>query len=412
MYRTLVLRNRGRADISSADVTSIMIEEPVAMTGAAGLSIGSAVTFEIAPTTAYYFSLDSGSTLTLGSGSTVSADRISVIGGTLSTGIDLDFLDSQDFVLSGAGNLEVLGGVTFSLATFNQSNIGSGTVNINSGARISTADSRITLNTGVTLIKNGALGAMGDVIGSLYMKSGSVMTTSLGNVQGLNLVVSDTLEVAGGSSPARIHADNLGNTASLPNNYGGSYGGIGAKGPTASAAYGVVESAQLMGSGGHLTRGGGLIHIEAGVARIYGVISANGETKTNVNCAAVDQGTGGGSGGSIQVEVSHFSGSGTIRTNGGSGYCGYGGNSGGGGGGGRIAVYYDSIDSQYPTLQSAGGSGENNSTDAARRGSAGSIYLRASRADTGVPGSVIYDNSGNESPPSLRYGLICRCSKR
>ena len=29
VYRTLVLRNRGRADISSADVTSIMIEEPV-----------------------------------------------------------------------------------------------------------------------------------------------------------------------------------------------------------------------------------------------------------------------------------------------------------------------------------------------------------------------------------------------
>ena len=57
-----------------------------------------------------------------------------------------------------------------------------------------------TIASGVTLIKDGALGASNDEIGSLTVASGGVITHSSRNLDGLALTVAGTLNVQAGGA--------------------------------------------------------------------------------------------------------------------------------------------------------------------------------------------------------------------
>ncbi|HEX4351148.1 MAG TPA: carboxypeptidase-like regulatory domain-containing protein, partial [Verrucomicrobiae bacterium] len=123
---------------------------------------------------------------------------------------------------------------------------------------------------------------------------------------------------------------------------GGSYGGYGGASALSGApgvSYGSITHPINPGSGGGVpnsnlatpqTAGGGTVQMTvSGTLDLEGSISANGMSPTA-------EGSGGGSGGSIQLTALTLTGAGTISANGGGGVLPY----SGGGGGGRIAVYY------------------------------------------------------------------------
>lgn len=170
---------------------------------------------------------------------------------------------------------------------------------------------------------------------------------------------------------------------------GGGYGGYGAAGGTVAPApsiayggspYGSPISPPDRGSGGggsspYFTggSGGGLIRLNVtGVLLVDGIISANGNPGTAPSA-------GGGSGGTVFLNVGDLSGSGVICANGGMGnYL------GGGGSGGRIAILYTA--STFSGLVSAYGGG------GYAWGGAGTIYTKASNRAYGL---VTLDNDGH-----------------
>ena len=115
---------------------------------------------------------------------------------------------------------------------------------------------------------------------------------------------------------------------------GAGHGGRGGRGnqqPTTGAFYGDVIMPQTFGStgGGGQTPGGGVFYLTAKSLTVDGSIEVNGQSATSSSSL------GGGSGGSILIDVNDVEGSGFILANGGSG-----GRAGGGGGsGGRISVH-------------------------------------------------------------------------
>jgi|GEM_PF-2890437 len=115
---------------------------------------------------------------------------------------------------------------------------------------------------------------------------------------------------------------------------GGSYGGIGAG--DSNNAYGNLFDPVDYGTGGRgnddaqSTRGGGVFHLVANSLVLNGSILADGES-------ADEPELGGGSGGSIYIDVGQLNGFGEISAQGGSSDDGI------DGAGGRIAVYYSAI---------------------------------------------------------------------
>ncbi|MDD5463232.1 MAG: carboxypeptidase regulatory-like domain-containing protein [Methylococcales bacterium] len=118
---------------------------------------------------------------------------------------------------------------------------------------------------------------------------------------------------------------------------GGGYGGAGG-GTVGGGTYGSATNPTDLGSGGSVKAGGGSIHLVAGIVTINGVISSNGESS---------DGNGAGSGGSVWVETSTLSGSGSVTANGGIALT-------GGGGGGRISMSTE-IYNFSGTISAAGG---------------------------------------------------------
>ncbi|HVY67566.1 MAG TPA: discoidin domain-containing protein, partial [Patescibacteria group bacterium] len=173
--------------------------------------------------------------------------------------------------------------------------------------------------------------------------------------------------------------------------YGG-LGGVGDSGSNAAPSYGSTTLPTDLGSGsgsgtGTTGPGGGAIKLTvAGTTTLSGIISANG-TSNSTNGYA-----GAASGGSIYLSTARLAGSGTIRTNGGSGNCWFG--NGGGGGGGRIAVYY-ATDVSTIAYQSYGGAAACDNSP----GGAGSIYKKSSAQSYG---DLTFDNN-NIGAASLPY---------
>ena len=146
------------------------------------------------------------------------------------------------------------------------------------------------------------------------------------------------IEIATGAA-INVSGKGLEKTAEVTGWSGGSYGGQGtdAQGGTSNATYGNYLAPTDYGTGGagleyRTSRGGGVIKLIADELILNGQLYANG-TRSNENY------TGGGSGGSLWLDVGELSGGGGITAYGGEG-SGAGPNESGGGGGGRIAIYY------------------------------------------------------------------------
>ncbi|KAK3724602.1 hypothetical protein QZH41_005193 [Actinostola sp. cb2023] len=139
-------------------------------------------------------------------------------------------------------------------------------------------------------------------------------------------------------------AGHVGSTGSgtpddLPGQYGsgaghGAQGRLSSNGHTPGKAYGSVYKPNELGSGGGNgtlkaggSGGGCLLWVISKEFHLDGLVTARGQDATNSH-------GGGGSGGSVLVEVMNITGHGEINVNGGSGKAG-----GGGGSGGRIGIH-------------------------------------------------------------------------
>jgi len=174
---------------------------------------------------------------------------------------------------------------------------------------------------------------------SVQLLNGAVLTHSLSPTTQLELT-SNTFVI---DTNSRIDLTGKGRlpTSAVTGSSGGSYGGLGGiyvDGGTTNPVFGSSTLPTDFGIGGTgsagQTYGGGAIKLTTDNLILNGKIIADGQ---GFNTFFNSQ--GGGSGGSILLDVGVLQGSGTLETSGGSGFTFYG---GGGGGGGRIAVYYDS----------------------------------------------------------------------
>jgi hypothetical protein len=180
---------------------------------------------------------------------------------------------------------------------------------------------------------------------------------------------------------------------------GGGYGGYGGSVTNAKMRggipYGSIENPTDAGSrGGYYSyyaagggAGGGVIRLTVtDLLNVEGRISANGVSGTN-------SGAGGGSGGSILLNVGTLAGSGIISANGGPGS-----GLGGGGGGGRISIQY-SVNAFNGVISAYGGYGGLGEAV----GGAGTVYLKSKSQP--VYGTLIIDNGGKVGTNTLLSGL-------
>ena len=204
-----------------------------------------------------------------------------------------------------------------------------------------------------------------------------VIISGSATVQAGGAIIGDGLGYSGGFGPG----------AGKPGYFtpysagGGSYGGYGtstkAGGPT-GISYGFPDQPTDWGSGGgsypsgttYGGPGGGALRLNVtGTLTVDGRISSDGGTGLTQAC-------GGGSGGSIWLNVGKLAGAGVISANGGAGY-----GSGGAGGGGRIAFYY-STNNFTGTVRAWGGASGTNFAGA------GTIYTKPANQTA----SVLVDN--------------------
>jgi hypothetical protein len=194
---------------------------------------------------------------------------------------------------------------------------------------------------GQDIIVNGALLTIdgSHQFNSIKLINGAILTHSISPTSPL-IITSNTFFIGSGSSINLTGKGNLPTTA-VTGASGGSYGGLGGVYlGTTNAVFGSNQQPTDFGVGGigsgGKTHGGGAIRIIADTLILDGQIIADGE-----DFITFFYSQGGGSGGSIWLDVGTLSGTGTIEANGGSGYTF---NGGGGGGGGRIAMNYQSTD--------------------------------------------------------------------
>lgn len=188
-----------------------------------------------------------------------------------------------------------------------------------------------------------------------------------------------------GSSQINLMAKGYLPTATVTGASGGSYGGLGGVYlGTTNAVFGSEQQPTDFGIGGigsgGETHGGGAIRIIADSLILDGQIIADGE-----DFITFFYSQGGGSGGSIRLDIGTLSGAGTLQANGGSGFTFQG---GGGGGGGRIAVYYNSatFDLQNNIINLGG-------------------VCKPFYGQPGQPGTIYLDNISENLPPVADAGI-------
>jgi hypothetical protein len=218
-----------------------------------------------------------------------------------------------------------------------------------------------------------------------------VTVTSDATIKAGGGLVADGMGYSGRTGPGHGDVDELDYTGG-----GGGYGGYGAKaGGTqgngyGGSTYGSVTEPVDLGSGGGSYHGlggagGGAIRLNVtGMLLLDGRISADGSPGLN-------EGSGGGAGGSVWLTVGTLAGTGTISANGGAG-DGFGLTGGGGGGGGRIAIEYE-LDLFFGTTTAQGGGGSG-------WGGAGTVYSKANNQSWGL---VVADNGG-QSGTNTTFG--------
>ncbi|MEM7393567.1 MAG: thrombospondin type 3 repeat-containing protein, partial [Verrucomicrobiota bacterium] len=169
----------------------------------------------------------------------------------------------------------------------------------------------------------------------LHVTNGGTINHSAGRPDGVSMSVHGTVIVNAGSS---IDVSGLGRlpTAEVTGRSGGSYGGLGenALNGTSNPTYGNEYEPIDLGTGGQGSNpcfGGGRIRLTANLLNLNGTLLAEGEDGPSL--------TGGGSGGSIWLDVGSICGFGSISVAGGDRST----TSSGGGGAGRIALYYNNL---------------------------------------------------------------------
>ncbi len=159
---------------------------------------------------------------------------------------------------------------------------------------------------------------------------------------------------------------------------GGGYGGKGGDGYNdpgqllGGSVYGQASAANNLGSAGGAgvvvstayigASGGGAFHLRVtGVLTVDGRLSADGANGTGGRVVSSFGGSGGGSGGAIEIVARTLAGAGFIQVNGGSSQD-SGNTYGSGGGGGRLVIVFDNF-SFTGLFQARGGLGYNNGED-------------------------------------------------
>jgi YVTN family beta-propeller protein len=404
----LTLRNRGRLRLDSADVATLAVAQAIPVTGASVLVLSDGVSLVVNNTIGFDLSVESSSTLTTETGSTLGADELRISGGTTNTYIDLNFPAGNELEVSSGGRLNIMSGATLGVGFFTPDNIQNGTIDLRSGGAIAVASNELTIGSGVTLIKDGVFGDL-DQVSAMTILNGGVVTHSPRYEPGLVLSVSGALDIQSGSlidlnekglrgGNTGIFGDDgeaydpsgvivrgaVGGSASAGASYGGA-GGTGNHGEATNPEYGILEDPHYLGSGGGGVtggsaggNGGGLVTITAGSVQLGGMIRANGGN----GLYSSGPNSGAGSGGSVLIHTGTLSGDGLIQAIGGNGVNANS-NASGSGGGGRIAVYYDGMTLADTRLLARGG-------NTSRMGSAGTIYLKDNAMADGV---LIIDNS-------------------
>jgi hypothetical protein len=217
-------------------------------------------------------------------------------------------------------------------------------------ARTLSASGSISINAGTVLTGQGTFTVINAGLDLNIGPNGRIIlrqSSTAGNGAGQTITVGSNFTLASGG---KIDTDGQGfatgsgpgaGTTQTNDGSGGAHGRRGGDSLVASGGtpYGSASSPVELGSGGAPGKsanggiGGGAIKIQVGVqSSIDGLITANGSASAAGNLG------GGGAGGSIWLITDSFSGSGTLRANGGASD----GASNGGGGGGRIAISWNS----------------------------------------------------------------------
>ncbi len=213
---------------------------------------------------------------------------------------------------------------------------------------------------------------------NITVTNGGKITHEVGNTNGLQLTVSNTLYISTNSS---VDVSGCGLPFSGSGDCGGSYGGLGGRGNSGdipNSSYGnYLEPVELGRAGcqGN-SKGGGAAAISAETIWLDGDILANGVTLGDYS--------GGGSGGSIWINANTLKGGGILSAGGSGGRRGYASVGYGGGGGGRIAVYYSQFEGFNPLTQISctGGPPDH---QAVEYGDPGSIYVVGADVQVNVP---------------------------
>ena len=445
--RSLTLRNGGRLEVANADVASFSLEQPLELTGNAGLTLGNGVTMSIpdgdldvefgstlaleagAEISAGTLSLNllSGSTfsfpagalinatiplayvqggshLTLEPGATWTAGQLHIDGSTVDSHVNLTYLVGGDFLLYGGGTINLLSDSTLSLPYFDETNIQSGMVNLTSDSAVSVASSAMTVGDGVTLIKDGVFGEP-DAIGTLTVRSGGWVTHSVRSLEGLSLDVSGALTVESGGL---IDVSERGLRG------GGIDSAFGESGETFGAGDTIVPGAGG-GTGAGASYGGRGPDTDNAVSNApYGELESPQHLGSGGGGSNDNSPRGGHGGGRIKIEAGSCDVSGSIRANGGKAFT----SGSGGGSGGAIWLEITGELSGSGTIETMGGRAGSNGFprssagggriamyygtlslpeeniharggDYDQRGSPGTIYLKD---DDQTHGDLIIDN--------------------
>ncbi len=286
---------------------------------------------------------------------------------------EIELTSSGGIELLSSGVINVLPEITLQIGTCDTSHIKSGTVFLQEGSFLEVNSNLIMIGDGVQFIKDGSFNRE-DSISNLSILSGGMLTHSERHLPGLNLNITNTLNIEtggkidvsrrglkGGKNGSLFGIDGetfsedgnsviAGSTYDIEFGGGGSYGGLGAVGSYGgdpNPIYGDLYFPDFLGSGG-------ASNISLGLAgNGGGKIKINALNITNNGNVLADGGDGlssaaGGSGGSILIFSESIQGSGLISAKGGYGSCDTNPNlCSGSGGGGRIAVY--TLDPAFPS---------------------------------------------------------------
>ncbi len=319
-------------------------------------------------------------------------------GGTVNV-IGTTNIDQYSYgIISGTLNTNVLNVINSSVL-YNQStaNITYSSLNWTGGILVDNGGTFNVLSAGVDLTIPATSTLYSNVARSYsnVTVNGDLRHSSNGTteVNKINYTVSGNMTINSGASinvASRGYSASNGPGAGNDGNEGAggaAHAGLGGNGRTqagSSISYGDYLMPENLGSGGGQPNsggagaGGGAVKLTVnGTLTVNGVINADGgygSTGDNYHVG------GGGSGGSIWLNVGTLTGTSTISANGGATQDDD--RDGGGGGGGRIAIYYTT--NSIPMSQITAYGGKPNGGDwGTQKGGAGTIFLKATSASYG-----------------------------